>query len=103
MWAGLWVVPLAAAMLGAAAAREAEPDFLEQCVSAMMKDGRPRETASAACDCIARRTTDKPELRDEFLLQISAPRQTVPKSSTALRQVRAACVPMPIWAQGEAG
>jgi hypothetical protein len=103
MWAGLFVVPLAAALVGAAAARAPEPEFLEQCVSAMMKDGRPKETAFAACDCIAKRTVDKPELRDEFLVQISAPRQALQKSSPALRQVRAACVPMPIWAQGEAG
>lgn len=95
------VLPAVAALASASQAREFESDFLGQCVSAMEREGRPRETAGAACDCIAKRTRDKPELRDEFLTQIAAPRQSLQKSSPALRQVRAACVPMPIWAQGE--
>ena len=88
-------------MTSVAAATSARPEFLEQCVLALQKDGRPTEAADAACTCIARRTVDRPELRDEFLIQISAPRQAQTRSSPALRQVRAACVPMPIWAQGE--
>lgn len=101
--AGLVVIALASAAAGAPPPHEAELDFMSECVSTLQKDGRPRETADAACSCIARRTTDRPDLRDEFLLQIAAPRQSPRKSSPDLRQVRAACVPMPILVQGEAG
>lgn len=102
-WLIYAIVPIAVAVSGASATQPLATDFVEQCVTALEKEGRSKQAADAACDCVARRTTDRPELRDEFLVQIVGQKNGRVRSSTALRQVRASCVPMPIWAQGDEG
>lgn len=90
-----------AAATAAGAASAAEDDFEERCVAALMREGRPAAAATEPCACIARRTENRPELRAEFLTRINAPlKERDAQSSQALRQVRAACVPMPIWGVG---
>lgn len=72
--------------------------FVERCVAALSRDGRTPDSTKGACECVARRTEDRPELRVEFLDNLKALRANKEvKSSQALRQVRAACIPMPIW------
>ena len=94
--AAVWVAA------GTGSGQAKQDDFEDRCVAALVKDGRPASSAIEPCACIARRTEQRPELREEFLSRINAPlKERDARSSQALRQVRAACVPMPIWGIGD--
>lgn len=90
----------AIAAMGGAAAKD--DDFEDRCVAALMREGRPAAAAAEPCACVARRTETRPELREEFLQFVNSPlKGRDARVSQALRQVRAACVPMPIWGYGD--
>lgn len=82
----------------AAAVPSSSDDFLGRCVSALEKTGRPEKYAKDTCDCVARETTETPQIREEFLTQLARRGASTPwSSSQRLRQVDAICVAAPIW------
>ena len=94
------VAIVASAFLTASDAEQlADSDvFVKRCIAAFGRDGRPAETSTGPCECIARRTQDRPQLRVEFLEHLNALKaDREMKPSQELRQVRTACIPMPIW------